>query len=86
MAKCSDGSLYTGVTTDIRRRMNEHNAKRGARYTRGRTPVILIHDESRSGRSEALRREAEIKSWPRSRKLILIKSGGKKIARSPDNN
>lgn len=71
--KCSDGSLYTGVTTDIKRRIDEHNAKKAARYTQGRTPVTLAYNEKRPNRSEALKREAEIKSWPRNKKLSLIK-------------
>ena len=75
MIKCSDKSLYTGITTDIERRMSEHNSGKGASYTRVRTPVSLVHEESHSDRSKALKREAEIKSWPRSRKLALIKKG-----------
>ena len=71
--KCSDRSLYTGVTTDIGRRMNEHNTGKGASYTRVRTPVSLVHNESHPNRSKALKREAEIKSWPRYKKLALIK-------------
>ena len=71
--KCSDRSLYTGVTTDIKRRIDEHNAKKGASYTQGRTPVALAYSEKRPDRSEALKREAEIKSWPRNKKLDLIK-------------
>jgi len=73
MIKCSDGSLYTGITTDIRRRIDEHNAGKAASYTRVRRPVRLVHNESRSNRSRALKREAEIKSWPRDKKLALIK-------------
>ena len=71
--KCSDRSLYTGVTTDIERRIGEHNAGKAARYTQGRTPVRLVHDENHPDRSKALKREAEIKSWPRYKKLALIK-------------
>lgn len=71
--KCSDGSLYTGITTDIKRRIDEHNAGKGAGYTRGRAPVCLVHRETRSSRSKALKREAEIKGWPRKEKLALIK-------------
>ncbi len=73
--KCSDSSLYTGVTTDIKRRLDEHNTKGGARYTHGRTPVRLLHSESRPNRSGALKREAEIKGWPRIKKLALVKKG-----------
>ena len=71
--KCSDGSFYTGVTTDIERRISEHNAGKAASYTRVRTPVRLVHNESHPNRSKALKREAEIKSWPRNKKLALIK-------------
>ncbi len=73
IVKCSDGSLYTGVTTDIKRRIGEHNAGQGASYTRIRTPVSLVHNESHPNRSKALKREAEIKGWPRNKKLVLIK-------------
>lgn len=73
MIKCSDGSLYTGVTTDINRRIGEHNAGIGANYTRTRVPVGLVHNEIYHDRSGALKREAEIKRWPRNRKLSLIK-------------
>jgi putative endonuclease len=68
---CSDGSLYTGITVDPERRCREHNAGRGAAYTRSRTPVRLVHQETAAGRSEALKRELEIKGWPRRRKLDL---------------
>jgi putative endonuclease len=73
MIKCADGSLYTGVTTDIKRRLSEHNSGKGASYTRGRTPVRLVYNESHPDRSAALKREAEIKSWPRYKKLPLVK-------------
>ena len=73
--KCSDGSLYTGVTIDINRRIGEHNAKKASNYTRVRTPVKLVHKENHPNRSSALKREAEIKSWPRNKKLALIKKG-----------
>ena len=74
--KCSDGSLYTGVTTDIKRRLGDHNVGKGASYTRARTPVSLAHNENYPSRSRALKREAEIKSWPRDKKLSLIKEDG----------
>jgi len=60
--KCSDGTLYTGITTDIERRINEHNSSSlGARYTRSRRPVTLHYHENASSRSTALKREIEIK-------------------------
>jgi Predicted endonuclease containing a URI domain len=73
IVRCSDGSLYTGITTDIDRRISEHNSGKGARYTQWKSPVVLAYHENSANRSEALKREAEIKSWPRSRKLLLIK-------------
>lgn len=60
--RCEDGTLYTGVTSDIQRRIHEHNhTKRGARYTRGRRPVSLVYHEQVSGRSVAQQREAAIR-------------------------
>ncbi len=60
--RCSDNSLYTGVTTDCERRLHEHNhTRRGARYTRARRPLTLVYRESAPCRSSAQRREAEIK-------------------------
>jgi putative endonuclease len=70
--ECADGTLYTGYTTDVERRVREHDAGEGAKYTRGRTPVELRHVESYDSRSAALSREHEIKSLTRSRKERLI--------------
>lgn len=78
--KCADKSLYTGYTTDLERRVTQHNTdKRGARYTKARRPVTLVYSEKYNTLSKALRRESEIKHWPRKRKLILIdkRTGGK---------
>jgi len=62
IVKCHDNTLYTGITTDIKRRINEHNSSPlGARYTRSRRPVELYYYENVSNRSEALKREIEIK-------------------------
>jgi len=72
--KCNDGSLYTGSTTDIVRRLKEHNSGKGASYTRSRLPVKLAYKEECASRSEAQKREAEIKSWPRSKKLHTVKA------------
>ncbi len=72
---CADGTLYTGYTTDVERRVAEHNEGAGARYTRGRTPVELVHAETFDTRSAACAREWEIKQLPRSRKLELIADG-----------
>ncbi len=73
--RCSDGSLYTGWTTDLQRRVADHSAGRGGRYTRSRRPVQLVYSESHSTRSASMQREAAIKRWPRTRKLALIASG-----------
>ncbi len=72
IVECSDGTLYTGYTVDIERRVDEHNSGVGAKYTRGRTPVKLIYKESFSSRSDAQKREYEIKQLPRSKKEELI--------------
>lgn len=72
---CSDGTLYTGYAKDVERRVTEHNQGTGARYTRGRTPVELVHTETFETRSAAMSREHEIKRWPRSKKLELIEAG-----------
>lgn len=72
--KCRDKSLYTGITTDITRRIKEHNAKKGGAYTRTRLPVKLLYKEAHPSKSRALIREHEIKSWTRKDKLALIGS------------
>jgi putative endonuclease len=69
--KCSDGTLYTGYTTDVDRRLRQHNAGKGARYTRSRTPVQLAFKERFRSRRDALRREIQIKGMRRSSKLLL---------------
>ncbi len=71
--RCSDDSLYTGVTTDVPRRLEEHNSKgKSARYTRARQPVALVYKEQLANRSAACKREAQIKGLTRSQKLQLI--------------
>ena len=71
---CSDGSLYTGITTDTERRVKEHNGpKKGAKYTRCRQPVDLIFKEEALNRSIATKREIQIKKLTHSAKLHLIK-------------
>ena len=72
--KCSDGTFYTGWTTDIEARVNTHNTGSGAKYTRGRRPVSLVYYEKLPDRSAALKREAAIKRLPRNKKLELIAS------------
>ncbi|ELZ31019.1 endonuclease containing a uri domain [Halogeometricum pallidum JCM 14848] len=70
--RCSDDSLYTGYTTDVARRVEEHDAGEGAKYTRGRTPVELVHTESYESKSTAMSREYEIKQLSRSQKERLV--------------
>jgi uncharacterized protein (TIGR02453 family) len=76
LARCADGSLYTGVTTDPARRERAHNRGRGAAYTRSRLPVRLVHLETAPDRGTALRRELEIKRLSRSGKEALMGRGG----------
>ena len=73
LVRCADGSLYTGVATDVARRIAEHNAGTGARYTRARGPVVLVHQEPAGDRSAAQRREAAIKRLPRPLKERLAR-------------
>jgi len=70
--ECSDGSLYTGYTTDVERRVAEHDAGEGAKYTRGRTPVELRHVERFESKSAAMSREHEIKQLRREQKEALL--------------
>ncbi|HYD93431.1 MAG TPA: GIY-YIG nuclease family protein [Candidatus Paceibacterota bacterium] len=72
LVECSDRSLYTGITTDVARRMREHAAGTGARYTRARKIRKLLYSERHANRSSASKREAEIKRWPRAKKLALV--------------
>ena len=74
LLRCADGTLYTGFTNDLARRLAAHNAGRGAKYTRGRRPVELVYWESFSNKSSALRRECAIKRLSRAEKLSLIQS------------
>ena len=70
--KCADGTLYTGITNDLDRRIAEHELGQGARYTKGRGPFELVYDEICQDRGEASRREIEIKSLDRDHKFKLI--------------
>lgn len=71
IVKCSDGTLYTGYTTNPERRLGEHNRGKASRYTRARRPVELVHLEKLRDRSTALRRESEIKRMKKEEKLLL---------------
>src|ERR1051325_4537885 len=78
--RCADGSLYTGIAKDVRRRCQQHNAGTASRYTRCRLPVKVMYQESQPTRSSALKREAAIKAMTRKAKLALIRMG-----RRPDD-
>jgi len=76
--KCSDDTLYTGVTNDINRRLKEHSTSSlGAKYTRSRRPVELVYFESCDDKVRAMQREYAIKQFTRKEKLELISSAGK---------
>jgi putative endonuclease len=77
MLRCADGTLYTSITTDLERRIAEHNGDgpAGARYTRSRRPVQLVYRESARSRSDASQREAALKQLDRARKLALCAAG-----------
>lgn len=70
--RCADGTLYTGTTDDIARRVRVHNTGLGAKYTRGRRPVEAVYSEEAADKSAALRRECAIKKLTRAQKLSLI--------------
>ena len=75
--RCGDESLYTGIAKDVRARVKQHSEGRGAAYTRTRLPVELLYQEGGLTRSEALIREAQIKTMPRSKKEELIFRAGR---------
>ena len=75
LLECADGTLYCGITNDLERRLAEHNAGTGAKYTRSRTPVRLYYQEPCLDRPAALRREAAIKRMDREGKLTLGRLG-----------
>ena len=75
MLRCGDGSLYTGWTNDPGHRLKMHNAGKGAKYTKSRLPVELVHLEEYNSREEAMKREAALKKLSRKEKLELIANG-----------
>ena len=73
LLRCGDGTLYCGVALDVAARLQQHEEGRGARYTRGRGPLELVFREACGTRSQALRREREIKAFSRAKKTALLK-------------
>jgi putative endonuclease len=74
IVECSDGTLYTGFTVNLEKRIKTHNEKKGAKYTRGRTPVTLKYYEQFENKTDAIKREAEVKKLNKLNKLKLLKS------------
>ncbi len=72
--QCGDQSLYTGITTDLKRRFREHQWGKASHYTQAKRAVKMVYTEKHQDRSSALKRESEIKSWPRQKKQDLIQS------------
>lgn len=82
--KCRDGSLYTGWTNDLERRLREHNAGKGAKYTKSRRPVILVYFEEFVTKEEAMSREYAIKRLRRKEKRKLVESDGNPVKKSAE--
>ena len=74
IVKCSDGSLYTGWTNDLEKRIQAHNDGKGAKYTKSRRPVTLVYYEEFHTKKEAMRREWEIKHMDREQKMTMIRA------------
>jgi len=72
IVKCADGTYYTGYTNDLERRIEQHNIGEGAKYTKGRRPVELVHSERFKSKSKAMQREYKIKQLTRGKKIEII--------------
>lgn len=81
LLECKDGTVYTGITTDVTRRFEEHKNGIGSRYTRSRKVKRLLYTEKHKDRSSASKREAEVKRMPKAKKLLLIKRKTLRFAR-----
>ena len=73
--RCADGTLYTGITTDVEKRLEQHRCGKGAKYTRGRAPLELVYREECGSHSQALKRECAVKALKRQQKQALITEG-----------
>ena len=71
--RCGDGTLYTGITTDVEKRLEAHRSGKGAKYTRGRSPLELIYREKCGSHSDALKRELTVKKLSREQKEMLLR-------------
>ncbi len=80
LLRCVDGTFYTGITTDMNRRCQQHNDGKASRYTRSRRPVRLVYQEPQPDKGAALRREAEIKALSRQEKETLIRRNRPDVA------
>lgn len=78
LLKCADNTFYTGITNNLDKRLETHNQGRGAKYTKGRRPVMLVYYEENLSRSNALKREAQMKKISRDKKLVLASGVDKK--------
>jgi putative endonuclease len=81
--RCADGNLYTGITTDVERRLRQHNAGTASKYTRSRRPVEMVYHQPLSSQSKALQREAAIKSLTRIAKVKLIEEQAQATRKRP---
>lgn len=77
--ECGDGSYYTGITTDVQKRLETHKKGKGAKYTRGRGPLSLLYVETLANKSEALKREYSIKQLSKKKKIELIDDKNKHL-------
>ena len=78
--RCADDTFYTGITNDLIRRCQQHNAGTASRYTRSRLPVVLVYRESQASRSLALKREVAIKALTRQQKEMLVQTARSSVA------
>lgn len=83
--ECGDGTLYTGWTNDLKKRVKRHNEGKGAKYTRSRLPVKLVYQESFDTKQEAMKWEAQIKKLTRKKKLLLIDTYQQKLKYTKGN-
>jgi len=74
LARCSDNSLYSGYTNDLKAREESHNSGKGAKYTAAHRPVKIVYSEKFDSKSEAMQREAEVKKWDKTKKENLVKT------------